>query len=166
MQLSITTNAAFTPPPPHPFRPKVAYMYAWWHQAHVCMFFQEREKLVLLLRCSRVRVLPGPTTMLGTPIVLSFRPPVSLSLRGGGSEQKAFSHRGSSLFYVVRRIAVSHLQYVERLSPGNPKLGWRMHPACWQRRDATLIIPAFLCLAQKEARRSPWQRRGGSGVKV
>ena len=52
---------------------------------------------------------------------------------------------------------ISHLQYEARLSPGKPKLGWRRHPACRQRREDTLIIPASLCPAQYEARRSPWQ---------
>lgn len=49
----------------------------------------------------------------------------------------------------------SHLQHVARLSPGNPKLGLRMHPISRQRREVTLFIPGFLCFAQYEARRSP-----------
>lgn len=49
----------------------------------------------------------------------------------------------------------THLQYEARLSPGNPKLGLRMHPNCWQRREDTLIIPGFLCVAQNEGLRSP-----------
>ena len=52
--------------------------------------------------------------------------------------------------------ASSHLQVVARLSPGNPKLGLRRHPACRQRREVTLVIPAFLCFAQYEALRSPY----------
>ena len=117
-------------------------MYAWWHQAHVCMFFVASEMV------SGARA-TWTNNYARHPHCLYPSAPLSRSLFGGEvSEQKAFSHRGSSLLYAVRRIAVSHLQYVERLSPGNPKLGWRMHPACWQRRDATLIIPAFLCLAQ------------------
>lgn len=42
----------------------------------------------------------------------------------------------------------SYLQYKARLSLRNPKLGWRMHPACLQRREDTLTILAFLWLAQ------------------
>lgn len=38
---------------------------------------------LLLLRFSRVRVLPGPTTMLGTPIVFILPPPC-LALSSGG----------------------------------------------------------------------------------
>lgn len=49
----------------------------------------------------------------------------------------------------------SHLQYEARLSPGSPKLGWRRHPTCWQRRDVTFTILASLWLAQYDARRSP-----------
>lgn len=49
----------------------------------------------------------------------------------------------------------SHLQYKARLSSGNPKLGWRRHSACVQRRDDTFIIPGFLCFTQYQGRRSP-----------
>lgn len=49
----------------------------------------------------------------------------------------------------------SYLQYEARLSPGFPKFGWHEHPSCRQRRDVTFTIPAILCLAQYDARRSP-----------